>query len=64
MDTPGELLEGAECNHGSHTLTGWRERCVEQDVTDTGCVHHAVVVQVGRERHPIALIRKQKKMWG
>lgn len=47
MDAPSELLEGAESNHGSHTLTGRRERCVEQDVADTGCVHHAIVVQVG-----------------
>lgn len=47
MDAPGELLEGAESNHGSHTLTGRREGRVEQDVADTGCVHHAVVVKVG-----------------
>lgn len=46
-DAPGELLEGAERNHGSHALTRRRERRVEQDVADAGRMHHAVVVQVG-----------------
>lgn len=63
-DAPGELLEGAESNHGSHPLTGRRERCVEEDVADTGCVHHAVVVQVGGERHPIVLRKKKERNIG
>lgn len=62
MDAPGELLEGAESNHGSHTLTGRREGRVEQDVADTGCVHHAVVVKVGWKWHPIVFIREQEEM--
>lgn len=51
-DWPGELQEGAERHHGSHTLTRWCKRCVEQNVTDAGYMHHAVVVQVGWEWHP------------
>lgn len=48
----GEVLERAEGDHGSHALTGRREGRVEQNVADAGHVRHAVVVQVGRERHP------------
>lgn len=58
MNPPGELLEGAESDHRSHALTGWRERRVEQDVADTGHVHHTVVVQIGRERHPVTLTKR------
>ena len=45
--SPGELLEGAEGDHGSHALARWGERCVQEDVTHAAHVHHAVVVQVG-----------------
>lgn len=58
---PGELLEGAEGHHGSHALAGWCEGRVEQDVADTGHVHHAVVVQVGRERHSVTMTKKEKE---
>lgn len=61
---PGELLEGAEGHHGSHALAGGREGGVEQDVADTGHVHHAVVVQVGGERHPVATTKKETKNVG
>lgn len=58
MNPPGELLEGAESDHRSHALTWWCERRVEQDVADTGHVHHPVVVKVGRERHPVTLTKR------
>lgn len=54
-DWPGELLEGAERDHSAHALTGRRERCVQQNITHAGHVHHAVVVQVGWEGHPVVL---------
>lgn len=54
-DWPGELLEGAERDHGSHALTRRRKRCVKKNITHAGHVNHAVVVQVGWERHPKVL---------
>lgn len=49
--SPVELLEGAEGNHGAHTLTGWSEGGVQEYITNTGHMDHAVVVQVRGERH-------------
>lgn len=54
-DWPGELLEGAESDHSSHALTGWCKRCVKENITHAGHVHHPIVVQVGWERHPMVL---------
>lgn len=54
-DWPGELLEGAERYHGSHTLTRGCKRCVKQNIAHAGYMHHAVVVQVGWEWHPKVL---------
>lgn len=51
-DWPGELLEGAESDHGSHALARGCKRCVKQNVTHAGNMHHAVVVKVGWEWHP------------
>lgn len=57
-DWPGELLEGAERYHGSHALTRGCKRCVKQNITHTGYMHHAVVVQVGWEWHPKEMTRR------
>ena len=46
-DRPGELLEGAESDHGSHALTRWCKGVVKQNITHAGYMHHSVVVQVG-----------------
>lgn len=54
-DWPGELLEGAERDHGSHSLTGWSKWCVKQNITHAVHVHHAVVVWVRGEWHPRGL---------
>lgn len=64
VNRPGELLEGAEGNHGAHSLTGWSEGGVQEYITNTGHMDHAVVVQVRGERHSesTAQTHKQKDL--
>lgn len=48
---PDKIFKSPERDHSAHPLTWWSERVVQQHVTDTSYMSHAIVVEVGGEGH-------------
>lgn len=50
---PDKIFKGPERDHSAHPLTRWREGVVQQNITDTSYMSHAIVVEVGGKGHSV-----------